>query len=95
LSVRLAATGLGLHVLSYGLVGIGYAVGGDDAISDNWVGALGAFGLFGGLALLGAGFVLAAIARARHEHWPMLWLPLAGLPAALAALLLVELLVLE
>ena len=94
-AVGLAAAGLGLQVLGYAVVLIAYAVGGDDAISDNWVGAFGAVSLLGGLAALVVGFGLAAVAWTRHDRWPLLRLPLAALPAALAVIVLLELFVVE
>ena len=94
-AVGLAAAGLGLQVFSYALVGIVHAVGGDDAISDNAVGATGALAFLGGLAVLAVSFVLAVYARARHDRRSNLWLPLAAFPAALAVVVLLELLVVE
>ena len=68
--------------VSYAIVGVAYAVGGSDAISDNWVGMLSAVALLGGLlhwmgwameppiamfALAGMGSTLAAT-----THSPLL-----------------------
>jgi hypothetical protein len=69
---------------------IAYAVGGADATSDNWVGVIAVFGLFGGLLSSVGAFALALFARVRHERTRLLWLPLALFPALLAFVVLGE-----
>jgi hypothetical protein len=71
-------------------IAIAYAAGGEGAIEDNWLGVLlatvAAVGLTGSLAA----FVLAIIAKVRHERWALLWLPLCLFPALLLFLVLGE-----
>jgi ABC-type Fe3+-siderophore transport system permease subunit len=67
-----------------------FAVGGETATEDNWVGYLVAgmafTGLFGSLAA----FLLAIIAKIRRERWVLLWLPLSLFPMLLLFLVLGE-----
>lgn len=72
------------------LFGLAYAVGGSDAVEDNWVGALVALALYAGLLASLTAFVLAVAAKVGHEPWARLWLPLSVLPALLAFLVLGE-----
>ena len=69
---------------------IAYAIGGADAIEDNWVGLLAMIALLGGLLASLAAFALAVVATVRHERWALLWLPLSVLPGLLAFLVLGE-----
>ncbi len=48
-AVGLAEVAAVVVAVSYAIVGVAFAVGGTDAISDNWVGMLGAVALLGGL----------------------------------------------
>jgi hypothetical protein len=69
---------------------VGYAVGGQSAIEDNWVAVLGwIIPLVGLLASLAA-FVLAIVAKIRRERWTLLWAPLCAFPAFAAFLVLGE-----
>ena len=69
---------------------VGYAVGGQSAIEDNWVAWLGlALALAGLLASLAA-FGLAIVAKIRRERWTLLWAPLCAFPAFVAFLVLGE-----
>lgn len=69
---------------------VGYAVGGQSAIEDNWVAVLGwIIPLVGLLASLAA-FVLAIVAKIRRERWTLLWAPLCAFPAFVAFLVLGE-----
>ena len=77
------------------ILGVAYAVGGSDAISDNWVGMLGAVALLGGLLASLVAFAMAAVARVKHEHWALLWLPLSLFPGLLIIVVLAETLWLE
>jgi hypothetical protein len=77
-------------VVAAAVFSIAFAVGGEDATSDNWVGVLAAVGLVGGvLASLGA-FVLAVVGWLSHERSRLLWLPLLLFPALLAFVVLGE-----
>jgi len=57
---------------------------------DNWVGLLATVSLLGGLPASLAAFVLAVVAKVKHERWALLWLPLSVFPALLAFLVLGE-----
>lgn len=59
---------------SIAIATISSAVGAETA----GIGALLPPGAFGSLAA----FVLAIVAKVRHEHWSLLWLPVAVFPAA-------------
>lgn len=94
---RLARWAVGLSAVfgaafaaSAATIAIAYAVGGEGAIEDNWLGialaTMASVGLSGSLA----GFVLAIIAAVRRQRWALLWLPLCVFPACLLFLLLGE-----
>lgn len=89
-AVGLAAVVAVVVAVSYTIVAVAYAVGGDKAISDNWVGFLGAFAILGGLATSLVAFVLAIVAKVKHERWALLWLPLCLFPALLVVVVLAE-----
>ena len=71
-------TVLSLVVLLVGavLLGAAWAIGGEDAVSDNWVGLSVVVALFAGLAGSFAALLLGAYAGLRHHPWSELWLPL-------------------
>lgn len=94
-AVGLAAGVAVVIVVSYTIFAVAYAAGGEDAVSDNWVGFLGAVALLGGLVVSLAALVLAVAARVRHEQWPLLWLPLALFPVLFTVVVLVETLWIE
>jgi hypothetical protein len=79
-------------VLGAGLAifAVAYLVGGADATEDNWVGAVGAVALLGGLAASLAAFVAAIAAVLQHERGRSLWLPLALLPALVTLIVVGE-----
>jgi hypothetical protein len=89
-AVGLAAAVVVALAASYTIFGTAYAIGGWDAIEDTWVGFLGAFSLLGGLLASLVAFVLALVAKVKHERWALLWLPLSVFPALLAFLVLGE-----
>jgi len=89
-AVGLAAVVAAVLVVSYTIFAVAYVVGGDAAISDNWVGFLGAFAMLGGLVASLVAFVLAVVAKVKHERWALLWLPLSLFPALLAVVVLAE-----
>ncbi|HEU0247184.1 MAG TPA: hypothetical protein VFR38_08875 [Gaiellaceae bacterium] len=64
--------------------GIGYAVGGQSAIEDNWVAVLALTMAVVGLLASLAAFVLAMVAMIRRERWTLLWAPLCAFPASVA-----------
>jgi TRAP-type C4-dicarboxylate transport system permease small subunit len=77
-------------VVAAAVFSIALAVGGEDATSDNWVGALAATGLIGGVLVSLGAFVVAAVAWVSHERTRLLWLPLLLFPALLALVVLGE-----
>ena len=84
-----AATVLALVVAS-SVFGLAWALSGE-AVSDTWIGGLGAVALYGGLVLSFGAFVAAIVSKARHDQGRWLLLPLALFPTLLAVALLVEL----
>lgn len=78
-------------VMSFATFAVGYAVGGWGAIDDTWYGLI-VVSLLGELAASLVAFVLAVVAKVKHERWRLLWLPLTLFPAILAFLVLGELL---
>lgn len=89
------AVGLGAAVaviigVSYAIFAAAYAIGGSDRIEDTWVGYLGGVSLVGGLLASLVAFVLAVVARVKHERWALLGLPLSVFPALLAFVVLAE-----
>lgn len=91
------SAGLSIVVLVLGAVLFGgaWAVGGDDAVSDNWVGATVMVALFAGLFGSFAALLTAVFAGLRREPWSRLWLPLTTFPAAVVIVGLLEVLVFE
>lgn len=94
---RLARWAVGLSAVFVAAVGaaiatfaLGYAVGGQSAIEDNWVAVLGATLAFVGLLASLAAFVLAIVATIKGERWTLLWVPLCAFPAFVAFLVLGE-----
>jgi hypothetical protein len=75
--------------------GVAYIVGGADATEDNWVGLLAAIALVGGLAMSFLAFALAVLAKAKHDPWALLWLPLCLFPTLFLIIALVEALWME
>jgi hypothetical protein len=82
-------------LVSYTILFVALAAGGDDAISDTWVGFQAAFVLLGGLLLSLVAFVMAIVARVRHERSTLLRLPMALFPTLMVLLVLAELFVIE
>lgn len=92
---RLAALALVVLVLGAVLFGGAWAIGGDDAVSDNWVGFTVVVALFVGLFGSFAALVTAVYAGLRHEPWSRMWLPLATFPGVVVVVGLLEVLVFE
>jgi len=78
-------------VPTYTIFGVALAAGGQDAISDNWVGYLGGITLVGGLAVSLMAFLMALAARMRHSEVRLLWLPLSLFPSLAIVVAAVEL----
>lgn len=68
----------------------GYAVGGDDGVSDTWVGVLTVFSVLGGLVASFLAFVMAVVTIVRRRSAPGLWLPLTVFPVVIACIVLGE-----
>ena len=78
-------------VVSFAIFAVAYAVRGSAAVDDTWIGLIVVVSLLGGLAASLVAFVLAVMAKVKHERWGPLWLPLALFPGILAFLVLGEL----
>lgn len=89
-AVGIATATATVVAVSYTIFAVAYAVGGDDAVSDTWVGYVAGFALLGGLGAALFAFLLAAAAKLRHEQWRWLRLPLALFPVLAGATLLAE-----
>jgi hypothetical protein len=85
-----AAVVAGVVVIAVAVFAIAFAIGGQDATSDNWVGALAVVGVVGGLLTSLGAFLIAAVAWLSHERSRLLWLPVLLFPALLAFLVLGE-----
>jgi hypothetical protein len=72
-----------------------WAIGGEDAVSDNWVGMTVMVGFFAGLAGSFVALAAAVFAVLHDEPRSRMWLPLATFPAVVLVTLLLEALVLE
>ena len=82
-------------VVSATIFFVALATGGDDAVSDTWVGAQAAWALLVGLLVSLVALVLAVVVKVRRERARLLWLPLTVFPALVALLVLAELVVME
>ena len=91
-AVGLAVAVAAVVAVSYVTFALAYAIGGSDAIEDNWVGFLGGVSLLGGLLASLVAFALAVVAKAKHERRTRLWLPLSVFPALFAFVVLAEVL---
>lgn len=94
-AVWLAAVVVGVVSVAYTIFGVAWAVGGESAVSDTFIGYLAGFAMLGGLVASLVAFVMAAVAKARHEARALLWLPLTVFPVLLAVVVLVEALWME
>lgn len=92
---RLAGGALVVLVLAAVLFGGAWVIGGDDAVSDNWVGVTVVLALFLGLCSAFIALVIAVFAGLVHEPWGRLWLPLATFPTVVAIVVLLEVFVFE
>lgn len=81
--------------ISYTIFFVALAVGGDEAVSDTFVGAQAGVSLLGGLAVSLVAMALAIVARVRHDRGRLLWLPLSVFPTLLTLVILAELFVME
>jgi hypothetical protein len=90
-------TGVALVVLVLGAVLFAgaWAIGGDDAVSDNWVGMTVVVALFTGLTGTFVAFLMALYDGWRHHTWSDLRLPLTAFPAVVLVVALLEAFVFE
>lgn len=86
----LAAVVVVIVVLAAGTFAAAYAIGGQEATSDNWVGVVTVVGLVGGLLSSVGAFAPAVGARLAHERTWLTWLPLLLFPTLLLLLVLGE-----
>lgn len=90
------AAGAAVAVLaSYTILSVALVVGGDEAISDNWVGAQAAIVLAAALVVSLVALVLGLVAKVHRQRSGQWWLPLAVFPTLLVLLVLAELFVIE
>ena len=94
-AIVLAEFVVAVVVVSYAVFFVALAAGGDDAISDTWVGAQAGLVLLGGLLVSLVAFGLAVTAKVRQERAKLLWLPLSVFPTLVALLVLAELFIME
>ncbi len=89
-AIKLAEVCGGAFAAAVAALALAYAVGVESAVEDTWLGALLfvvlTLGMLGSLAA----FVLAVVAKARHERWVRLWLPLGMFPAVIVFVALGE-----
>ncbi|MEX2100526.1 MAG: hypothetical protein WEB19_03845 [Acidimicrobiia bacterium] len=81
--------------VSYSIFGLTWAFGGEDAVSDTFVGYLAGFALLGGILASLVAFVMAVVARVKHQRLTLLWLPMVLFPALVIIVTLVETLWME
>ena len=86
-----------LVVLAVGAVlfATAWALGGDDAVSDNWVGLSVVVALLAGATGSFVALLVAVYAGLRHHRWSELVVPLVTFPAVVAAVALLEAYVFE
>ena len=89
-AVILATIVLSVIAVSTAIFAAAYVAGGDDAISDNWVGYLAGTAWLGGLGVSLVAFVMAIVAKVRHTGQVRLWFPLALFPTLTTAMVLIE-----
>lgn len=94
-AIRLATATIATLGVVYAIVLIAWAVGGDDAISDNVIGYGAAVVTFASFASSMLAMVLALVARSRGQRPRWSWLPLGLLPVLIVVLVAVEVLWME
>ncbi|HEX5916522.1 MAG TPA: hypothetical protein VFY76_01655 [Nocardioides sp.] len=92
---RMAGVALVVLVLAAALFGSAWAIGGEDAVSDNWVGLTVMFGFFAGVVGSFVALATAVFAVLRGEPTSRMWLPLATFPAVVIVAVALEAFVFE
>ncbi len=94
-AIRLAVVVAAVLAVAYSVFGLTWAFGGEDAVSDTFVGYLAGYSLVGGMAVALVAFVMAVVARAKHQRSALLWLPTALFPALIVIVTLIEIVWME
>lgn len=94
-AVWLAEGAVAVFVAGLAVLGVAYAVGGADAVEDNWGGFTLVYSLYASLLVSFAAMVMGIVSRVRHESWLRLWLPLAVFPGLVLIVLIAEAFFLE
>jgi hypothetical protein len=94
-AVGIAGAVVAVLGVSYSIFGLTWAFGGEDAVSDTFVGYLAGFTLVGGMLAALVAFVMAIVAHVKHQRWTLLSLPMVLLPALIVIVALVEALWME
>jgi hypothetical protein len=89
-AVGIAKAVLILDALAAAVFIVAFTVGGDEAVSDNWVGMFVAIAMLGGFIVALVAFVLAITVKIKGGEWVRLRLPLFLFPVLFTFLLLGE-----
>lgn len=92
---RLAELALVVLVLGAVLFGGAWAIAGEDAVSDNWVGMTVVVALFVGIIGTFTAFLMGLYEGWRSRAWRQFWLPLTAFPAVVVVVGLLEAFVFE
>jgi hypothetical protein len=91
-AIGIAGGALAVIVVSYSIFGLTWAIAGEDAVSDNFVGYLAGFALVAGLLASLVAFVMALVAHVKQQRKALLWLPMVLLPTLIIGVTVVEVL---
>jgi hypothetical protein len=94
-AIGIAGAVVTVLAVSYSIFGLTWAFSGEDAVSDTFVGYLAGYALLGGLLASLVAFVMAVVARVKHQRLALLWLPMVLFPALVIIVALVETLWME
>lgn len=92
---QLEVVSLAVLTVGAGFFGAAWAIGGEDAVSENWVGMSVVVALFAGLTGSFVALLMAVYAGLRRHRWSELVLPLVTFPSVVAAVALLEAFVFE
>jgi LPXTG-motif cell wall-anchored protein len=87
-AVGLAAGVVVALAASHMIYGMTWATTGRNRLADTGVETMNAIAYLGGLLASLVAFVLAIVARVKHESWTLLWLPLSLFPTLVAIMAL-------